>query len=72
MSTIPSIQPRAILLGKIWATCKSYRAHRENYIAARTLAELDDHILRDIGFSRCKIHSHAYHPSMDQIRRRGG
>jgi uncharacterized protein YjiS (DUF1127 family) len=76
MSTISMRSPTSSrewsLLGKIWATCKTYRVRRENYIATRTLEGLDDHMLKDMGISRSEIHSRVYDPSMDEMRRRGG
>jgi uncharacterized protein YjiS (DUF1127 family) len=58
------------LLGKIWAAYKTFRVRRQNYLATRTLARLSDHILKDMGISRCEIHSRVYDPSMDRMRRR--
>ena len=56
------------LPGKIWAAYRTYRVRRENHLAARTLAGLSDHTLKDMGISRCEIHSRVYGPSMDRMR----
>ena len=52
------------LPGKICAAYKTNRVRREHYLSARTLAGLSDHSLKDMGISRCEIHSRVYGPSI--------
>ena len=74
MSTIsmrsPASSSERFLLGKIWAAYKTYRVRRQHRLAERTLAGLSDYILKDMGISRCEIHSRVYGPSMERMRRR--
>jgi uncharacterized protein YjiS (DUF1127 family) len=46
--------------------CKAWRARRQHYLAARTLAGLSDHTLKDMGIARSDIHALVYSRAVDQ------
>jgi uncharacterized protein YjiS (DUF1127 family) len=55
----PSLTPnyaRSSLPGRMWAMVKLYRRRRQHHRAARVLAALNDHLLKDMGISRSEIH----------------
>jgi len=47
-------------------TCKAFRARRQHYLAARTLAGLSDDMLKDMGIARSEILALVHRRSVDQ------
>jgi uncharacterized protein YjiS (DUF1127 family) len=65
--TLPGIDKT--FFGRLRAAYKAYRDSRARRLATHTLAELDDHLLKDIGITRSEILSVVY--SSGDERRRG-
>lgn len=56
------------LISKIAAACRAFRADRDRRIAYRTLAAMEDYLLKDIGISRSEIATVVYGLKMDPDR----
>ena len=54
--------------GSLAAAYRAFRSHRARRHGMKLLAELDDHILKDIGLSRCEIGS-VYFGATNERRR---
>jgi uncharacterized protein YjiS (DUF1127 family) len=73
MSVVPmqssAFSRRCNFAGKVWAIFKAFQIRRQRRHAARTLAGLNEYILKDMGISRCEIQDVVYGPSPDRRRR---